>query len=126
MGRTKRTRYCRINQILREHSDGKLPPKVLGRPISLQTLRQKGACLNYGIAALLKVKLQKAGISLKDPSALHANGNLDAKPQKPIVEAVFAKRFKEDICHESSRANGQVFLNIRVVGLLFTSGAGSD
>jgi len=40
--------------------------------------------LNYGIATLLKVKLQKAGISLKDPSALHAKRNLDAKPQKPI------------------------------------------
>ena len=43
--------------------------KVLGRPVSLQMLRQKGACLSYGIGAFLKVQAKR---------------NLDAKPQKPI------------------------------------------
>jgi len=84
MGRTKGTRCCRINQILREHSDGKLPTKVQGRPFCLQTLRQKGACLKYGIAALLKVKSQKAGIRVKEQPAPQAKRNIDSKPQKPI------------------------------------------
>jgi hypothetical protein len=38
----QRDRYCHINQILREHSDGKLPIKVIDRPMSLEMLRQKG------------------------------------------------------------------------------------